>query len=162
MTRPALHELLRPLAGLLGKWRGTGEGHYPVIDDFGYDEEMSFWHFGKPVLAYRSRSWRAGTADALHDESGFWRVQGDGSIEVVLAHSTGLADVMRGQIDGERISIVSVDYSKTPTGTAVDEQERAILLRGDSLSYEMSMSFAGHALQSHLRASLRRTEGPDE
>ena len=158
VTPPEVHELLWPLEGLLGKWQGTGAGRYPIIDEFEFDEEIRFWHFGKPVLAYRSRSWCAGTKEALHDEMGFWRVQGDGSIEVVLAHSTGLAEVMHGEVDGDQVSLVSVEYSKTPTGTAVDQQERVISLRGDLLSYEMSMSFEGHPLQNHLRATLHRTE----
>lgn len=151
-----MHELLQPLAPLLGSWRGFGRGRYPVIEDFGYEEEARFWHFGKPVLAYASRSWRRGTKTPLHDEMGFWRVQDDGSIEVVLAHSTGLADVMRGRVRETRIELVSTGYTKTPTGTAADQQERVIQLDGDTLTYEMAMSFAGHPLQNHLRARLRR------
>ncbi|MDQ4125856.1 MAG: heme-binding beta-barrel domain-containing protein [Actinomycetota bacterium] len=46
-ARP-LHDALRPLAFLLGTWRGAGAGKYPGIDDFEYGEETRFWHYGRP------------------------------------------------------------------------------------------------------------------
>lgn len=83
-----LHPLVEPIAFLLGTWRGAGSGHYPSIDDFTYTEEIVFAHPGKAVLAYSSKTRNEETGLALHAESGYWRPQEIGTLEIVLAHSS--------------------------------------------------------------------------
>ena len=46
---PPLHPLLEPVAFLLGRWKGEGEGGYPTISSFQYIEEVQFGHAGKVV-----------------------------------------------------------------------------------------------------------------
>jgi hypothetical protein len=38
------HPAVAPLAFLLGKWRGEGEGSFPTISSFRYGEELLFSH----------------------------------------------------------------------------------------------------------------------
>ncbi|NEE55602.1 FABP family protein, partial [Streptomyces sp. SID8455] len=55
---PAPHPLLAPVLGLLGAWAGNGRGGYPTLDDeFGYAQELTFSHDGRPFLHYVSRAW---------------------------------------------------------------------------------------------------------
>src|ERR1700676_1955889 len=54
---------IAPLSFLLGRWKGTGKGGYPTIEDFDFAQEVSFSHIGKPYLIYTSRTWRL-TTDA--------------------------------------------------------------------------------------------------
>ncbi|MDQ1710330.1 MAG: hypothetical protein QOG49_1715, partial [Frankiaceae bacterium] len=54
---PPVHDAIKPLAYLLGTWRGEGHGSYPTIEDFHYGEELTFRHNGKPFIAYSQRSW---------------------------------------------------------------------------------------------------------
>ncbi|XP_022886424.1 UPF0678 fatty acid-binding protein-like protein At1g79260 isoform X3 [Olea europaea var. sylvestris] len=95
MPPPAtVHQAVQPLAFLLGTWRGQGEGRFPTISPFAYSEELNFSHSpNKPVIAYSSKTWKLNTNQPMHAESGYWRPQIDGTIEVVIAQSTGLAEV---------------------------------------------------------------------
>ena len=48
---PAPHPAVAPLAFLLGKWRGEGEGSFPTISSFRYGEELLFSHHPSKVAA---------------------------------------------------------------------------------------------------------------
>lgn len=94
----SVHPAVAPLAYLLGTWRGQGQGCYPTIRSFSYTEELQFTHSNphKPVIAYAQKTWRSPGgpgAEPMHSESGFWRLKPDGSVEVVIAQSTGLVEV---------------------------------------------------------------------
>ena len=155
MAEPQTHDALRPVAWLLGTWRGSGAGIYPTIDDFSYGEELHFWHSGKPVMAYSSRTWSPDDGRALHAEMGYWRPQDDGSIEVVIAHSFGLTEIMRGRIEGPTLVFESVSFGATPTAKSVTAERRVITRTTEGMEYEMEMDFGGRGLQNHLRAQLR-------
>lgn len=121
-TAPAApHPAVAPLAFLLGKWRGEGEGSFPTISPFRYGEELLFSHHPskvndllacicislslakaftfsrpcrtQPVISYTQRTWKAASGEPMHAESGYWRPRPDGSVEVVISQSTGLAEV---------------------------------------------------------------------
>lgn len=151
-----MHDALAPVAWLLGTWRGSGTGIYPTIDDFTYEEELHFWHGGKPVMAYTSKTWSPDDGRALHAEMGYWRPQADGSIEVVIAHSFGLTEIMRGTHAPGRVALESVSFDATPTAKEVTAETRVLELVDGSLTYEMSMDFGNHGLQNHLTASLSK------
>lgn len=91
-----IHPAVEPLSYLLGRWRGEGEGGYPTINSFLYGEELLFSHSapGKPVISYSQKTWKLNSGEPMHSESGYWRPKPDGTIEVVIAQSTGLAEVL--------------------------------------------------------------------
>ena len=151
-----MHEALEPVAWLLGTWHGSGAGIYPTIADFTYEEELRYWHSGKPVIAYSSRTWSTDDGRALHAEMGYWRPQSDGSIEVVIAHSFGLTEIMRGTHEGPKVTLESVDFGATPTAKQVSAENRVMELNGDTLHYEMGMAFGDNDMQNHLIADLQR------
>ncbi len=152
---PPLHEALRPLAFLLGSWRGRGQGAYPGIESFAYEEETRFWHVGRPFLAYAQRTWSLSGAP-LHSETGYWRPQGDGTLEVVLAHPFGIVEIEEGRVDGVRIELRATVLAPTRSARRVDSLARALEAVGDDLVYSIDMAAGGHPLQRHLRARLRR------
>jgi hypothetical protein len=157
MTEPALHPSLEPVAWLLGTWTGEGEGFYPTIESFGYGEESRFWHSGKPLISYLQRTWSLDDGTPLHSEAGFWRPQEDRTIELVLAHGFGVAEVSEGRVEGRRIEVTSRALTRSSSANRVESVRRVVMLEGDDLTYDIAMAAAEQPLQGHLRAGLHRT-----
>ena len=88
-----LHPDLMPIAFLLGHWHGNGHGDYPTIEAFQFRQEVGFTHDGRPFLHYLSRTWLldddGNDVRPLALETGFFRPQPEGAIEVLLTHPTG-------------------------------------------------------------------------
>ena len=155
-TEPELHRAVEPLAFLLGTWSGSGRGHYPTIDDFTYEEEVRFWHVGRPYLAYAQRTWSPETGAPMHMEMGYWRPQQDGRIEVVIAHPFGIAELLEGHLDGTIIDLKSTSLAATATAKSVVDIRRKFEVVRDVLAYIVEMAAVEQPLQGHLTASLRR------
>ncbi len=157
MTEAPLHPALEPVAFLIGTWLGDGEGHYPTIDAFTYGEESRFWHVGRPFLAYSQRTWNLDTGAPMHSEMGFWRPQPEGRVELVLAHTFGLAEIQEGTVAGHHIELTATSLHSTSSAKPVVGSGRVVDVDGSSLTYSMSMAAAEQPLQGHLTARLRRT-----
>ena len=53
-----IHDNLLALLPLVGVWRGAGTGVVASsAAEFGYGQQVSFVHDGRPFLAYESRTW---------------------------------------------------------------------------------------------------------
>ena len=162
-TGPPLHEALEPLRFLLGTWRGAGAGSYPTIADFGYLEEITFGHVGKPFLAYGQKTRHAETNLPLHAESGYWRSTGGGptpDVELVLAHPTGILESLAGTFEptasGGIITLACPAVTRTATAVDVGETTRRFAIDGDTLTYDVAMAAVGVPLTHHLSAELHR------
>lgn len=155
--RPPLHEALTPLAFLLGTWEGEGAGEYPTITPFRYREQVAFTHVGKPFLAYTQRTWALDDGRPLHSETGYLRHTGEGAVELVLAHPTGIVEVYAGEVDATSLRLATATVATTPTAKRVDALERNFRLDGDELTYAVRMAAVGLPLTHHLAATLRRT-----
>lgn len=102
-----LHPDLVPLAFLLGTWQGAGvaaldteEG--PGEESCNFGQEVTFSHDGRNVLEYVSHTWvlnaEGEKVRALENESGFWRIDPDRTIEVVMVRDQGVAEVWYGKL----------------------------------------------------------------
>jgi len=156
----ALHPDTAVLAFLLGRWAGEGEGGYPTIEPFGYGEEITFSHVGKPFLAYAQRTWSLDDGRPLHAETGYFRCPAPGRIELVAAHPTGLVEVSEGTCRGSAIELASSTIARTAGAKEVDALARRIEVDGDTLRYEVDMAAVGVGATLHLRAVLRRVSTP--
>lgn len=155
-----LHPSLVPLAFLVGTWRGAGVGGYATIEEFRFGQEIVFAHDTRPYLSYTSTSWildddgqRVRPSAA---ETGFWRPQPEGQVEVLLAHPTGFAEVWVGEVSGAKVELSTDVVARTSSAKAVTAGHRLYGLVEGDLLWAYDMAFDGHALQPHLSARLKR------
>ncbi len=149
-----------PLAWLLGSWSGNGVGGYPTITDFQFEQELTFTQNGKPFLAYTSRSWildaDGNRVRPAATESGFWRPQQDGRLEVLLAHPTGFTEIWEGTLDGPRIEIHTDVVARTASAKEYTAGHRLYGLVESDLMWAFDMAAVGEPMQPHLSARLVR------
>jgi hypothetical protein len=178
---PDLHPDLGPLRFLLGTWEGAGVVGYPTIESVQFGQELSFSHNGKPYLIYASRTWlldEQGTPGRpLAMETGFWRPQPGGMVEVLLAHPTGITEIYLGEVTGTKIEMATDVVARTSSAKEVTAGHRLYgLVQPDpadtldlpdlaaafdtaDLAYAFDMAAVGQSLQPHLSARLSRV-GP--
>ncbi|MCH5677029.1 FABP family protein [Streptomyces gilvus] len=159
---PQPHELLRPVLGLLGVWRGRGEGEYPTLGaDFSYAQEVTFSHDGRPFLRYEARAWLIDGDGApvrpAARESGWWRLQPDGRVEALITQPTGIAEIAVGRAADGVVDLATDGVALTPTAKQVDATRRRYTLTDeDTLAFVHDLAAVGQPLQHHLSATLRR------
>ena len=153
-----LHPDVLPIAFLLGHWQGNGHGDYPTIEKFEFRQEIGFTHDGRPFLHYLSRTW-------LTDDAGQRRApargrdrllpaEAGGSLEVVLAHPTGYAEIYYGKVDGAKIELATDAVVRTATAKEYTAGQRLYGLVEGDLLWTYDMAAVGQPLQSHIWARL--------
>lgn len=157
-----IHDDLLALLALVGTWRGSGTGVSPEGREFGYGQEISLVHDGRPFLAYQARSWltdeSGATVRQAWRESGFWRPgrNRDVDVEVVLASNTGEAMVYTGAAGDQRWELQSASVAGAPTAKAVAGERRLYAVLGTELVYATELAPEGRPYAPHLNARLAR------
>jgi THAP4-like, heme-binding beta-barrel domain len=158
MTEP--HPDVARLGFLLGRWEGAGVGGYPTIESFRFGQEIEFTHNGKPYLIYTSQTWRlddeGNIGVPLARESGFWRMQANDEVEVLLAHPTGITEIYLGQVSGTRVEMATDVVARTATAKEVTAGRRLYGLVGEDLAWAYDMAAVGQELQPHISGQLKR------
>ncbi len=157
---PPLPPPLEPLAFLAGAWTGSGELHYPTIEAAHFTETISFECDGRPFFAYQQRTRLIEADRPAHAESGFWRHVGDGRVEVMLSHVTGLVEILEGTVSNAGgvsvVDLASIVIHRSSTAVDVTATTRRFEGDGTTLRYDMSMAAAGQPMTHHLAASFTR------
>jgi hypothetical protein len=163
---PDLHEQCLGLLPLIGVWRGAGEVVYPTIDGpFAFGQQIVLAHDGRPFLSYESRAWLLGPDGEIlrpaARETGFWRPQANGELEVLITHATGISEIFYGRARNLTSWEIETDaVVRTATAKDVTASHRLYgLVEGGDLAYVDERAMMGQPLQPHLSARLSRTAG---
>ncbi len=155
-----LHPDLVGLAWMIGRWEGSGKGSYPDTADFDFGQQVDFAHNGDNYLHYLSQTFEVGedgrAIRPLGMETGFWRPQSDGTLEVVLCHPAGYAEVWYGKITGAKVELTTDAVVRTATAAEYTAGQRLYGNVDGELLWTFDKAAGGHELQNHLWARLRR------
>jgi hypothetical protein len=155
-----LHPDCAPIAWLLGTWQGNGHGDYPTIDAFQFGQECIFTHDGRPFFHYMSRSWIVDESfEKVREsaiETGFLRPKADGTLEWLLTHQSGIAEVWYGSVDGAKIEVTTDAIVRTESAKEVTAGHRLYGLVEGDLLWAYDMAAMGQPLQPHLWGRLAR------
>ncbi|MCI2419676.1 FABP family protein [Saccharopolyspora sp. K220] len=163
---PSLHDACLALLPLVGVWRGEGEASHPSLDEsYRFIQQVTIAHDGRPFLTYASRAWRldgeGGNVIApAFREVGFWRPQPDDTIELLVLHESGVAEMFFGTPRNQTTWEFGTDaVLRTPTSDDVTAASRLYGVVEGSLAYVEERATSEHELQPRLSAKLDRIVG---
>ena len=155
-----LHPVLMGLSWMIGRWQGTGKASYPGTEDFEFGQQIDFSHNGENYLHYLSQIFERDddgrAVRPLSMETGSWRPQPDGSLEVVMCHPSGYAEVWYGRITGPKVELATDAVVRTASAEEYSAGQRLYGNVEGDLLWTFDKAAAGQPLQSHMWARLRR------
>jgi len=156
-----LHPDLMPIAWMIGRWEGSGKGTYPGTEDFDFGQQVDFAHNGGNYLHYLSQTFEVDdkglAVRPLTMETGFWRPQPDGTLEVVLSHPEGYTEIWYGKINGAQIELATDAVVRTSTAEDYAAGQRLYGNVEGEMLWTLDKAANGHALQNNLWARLIRS-----
>ncbi|WP_370945469.1 FABP family protein [Amycolatopsis sp. cg5] len=163
---PNLNDACLALLPLVGVWRGEGEIDYPTIEGpFRFAMQLTISHDGRPFLIHEARSWLLDSGGNVirpaARESGFWRPQADDTIELLLAHNTGILELFYGATRGQASWELGTDaVVRSMTAKEVTGAQRLYgLVNNGDLGYVEERAMVGQPMQPHASALLKRVVG---
>ncbi len=169
---PAI-EIITPLTWLKGLWEGRGKATFPTHGDFDYEDHMTFKlmerDFEKePIIHFEEIAWviDQDKREFKHWETGFFKPESDGSIQLYICHNTGRIEIMYGKIKtfdlaNRTFEVVFESASiRNDKGTKVAvASRRKFMFKDDVLQYWLGMSTEDVVeMSDHLRVEVRRVE----
>jgi hypothetical protein len=159
-TGPVLHESLKPIAWMLGKWKTTtGLAQFPTMKDFVYMEMINFFHVGQSNIQFTFEAFNPITYAPMHREAGFIKVKpGTNVVAMATAHNRGVVDVEEGEYSENQITLQSTKIADISfvIPPAVTELRRTYKLVGDRMEKIVDMGTARTNTQLHLTGQFDR------
>jgi hypothetical protein len=153
--QPEVHELLGPIAWLIGEWQGEGLGLWGT--GFTFEDHVRFAHDGRPVLLYQQQT-TGPEGKPSHGECGYFVVQTDGEIHVTIAEPSGITEVLVGRAEGDELVLFSTEIGHTPTTDNVTAVRRRVRFADGVLLTEVAIAVNAEPIAEHTRSSLRRVD----
>lgn len=172
MTQPPVGRYwpaeLAHLSWLIGDWGGIGEGNYPTVKPFRYEQNAQFACDGRDFLEYRAISWivdeqnnRLRPSDT---ETGYLRPRPDNGVEMLLAHPTGFVELWLGRVEvtamvdgritGARMELTTDAVVRSDSAMDVSAGHRLYGLASGRLLATYDMVAMGHPLANHTAIAM--------
>ncbi|OEU97151.1 MULTISPECIES: FABP family protein [Streptomyces] len=168
-----LHPDLVPLAFLLGNWTGAGvaaldaqEGEEEQKCNFG--QEVTFTHDGRDFLEYVSHSWELDAEGRkvrpLETETGYWRIDADRKVEVVMIRDQGIAEVWYGELAEKKpqIDLATDAVARTAAAGEYSGGKRLYGYVNSDLMWVGEKATPEAPLRPYMSAHLKKVVDPKE
>lgn len=174
---------VRPLAWLVGQWRGRGMIAYPNVPDTTFWQEMTFDHDGGPYLRCVSTIYATPDVasfdpqefvDVASDaprhavwstESSYWRVtpgsEEKTELEILVTDPAGHLSLYLGEAGPGRVRAVSDLIARTQSAAPVTAAQRMYGLVEGDMFWAWDLAAFGQDLQSYAAGRLRRVVRED-
>lgn len=155
-----LHRDLAPLRDFLGAWEGEGAGLWD--GNFGFSDSLllSADPYGRPIVLLHEQTFEA-NGRAIHAESGYLLAKAGGEVHMLVAEPSGIAEVLAGRVDAQRIELTSVEIGHAPGAKDVTATARRLVLErdagGDRLTLDTDIAVGNEPLAPHTRSVLHRS-----
>lgn len=147
-----------PISFLAGVWRGSGHGEFPTMEDFDYEEEVSFIDLGLPSLVYRQRAWSPADGEVLHIEAGIWRASPEGELIISVALPR-VTEISEGRIADGVIRLATTAVARAASGAGLVAVQRTYEVLDDRIEYDIAMAtLTVPDITHHLTGALTRAE----
>lgn len=163
-SAPPLHQACLPLRALLGVWRGEGAVDYPTIGGpYRFGQQLRVSHDGRPFLHHETRAWlldeHGEVVRAAARETGWWRPQADGTVELLLCHATGILELFYGTPTPASVDLSTDTVVTSTSAKEVSAAQRRYEIGPGALSFRESREMVGHPMAPHVTAHLHRVPG---
>ena len=160
---PTIHPDIAPLAWLVGRWEGAGVLGYPTIESARFGQEVVVSHDDRPFLRWESSTWildeDGEVVRPAATELGFWRPgAGEGEVELLLTHPTGIVEMYYGTQEPGRIELQTDGVLRSPSAKEYTSAQRMYGLVKSNLMWVMDMAAVGEPMTSHVSGELKRVE----
>ncbi|XP_062572206.1 peroxynitrite isomerase THAP4-like [Saccostrea cucullata] len=154
-----IHDALKPLEWLIGKWKGEGKGTCPISGPFEYTDEIEFFHVGQPMLQFSLYSINKKTSRPHHRELGFLKIKpGTNEIAWIAAHNNAISEIQEGTVEGQSIELESNDIRRKIffDGCKMIKVKRSFKREGDTLHQIFNMETDAGPLTEHLNTTYHK------
>ncbi|MFG3498593.1 FABP family protein [Streptomyces sp. NPDC047928] len=159
---------LVPLAFLLGTWEGAGVSDFPGADKCNFGQSVTFSHDGRDFIEYRSYSWvldaEGNKVRPLESESGYWRIDKERKVEIVMVRDQGVVEVWYGELADQKpqIDVVTDAVARTGASGPYSGGKRLYgYVKGD-LMWVGEKATPEVPLRPYMSAHLKKVVTPEE
>jgi hypothetical protein len=171
-----LHPDLVPLAFLLGNWAGAGvyapvgdsDERSPGAEQCNFGQEVSFSHDGRDFLEYVSHTWvldsEGKKVRPLESESGYWRIDKDRKVEVVMSRDQGVIEIWYGELADQKpqIDLVTDAVARTAASGPYSGGKRLYGYVKSDLMWVGEKATPEVELRPYMSAHLKKVVTPEE
>ncbi|WP_419996098.1 FABP family protein [Streptomyces boninensis] len=163
-----LHPDLVPLAFLLGNWEGAGVSDFPGGEKCNFGQEVTFTHDGRDFLEYTSHTWvlddEGKKVRPLESESGYWRIDKDRKVDVVMIRDGGVAEVWAGEMaEGKpQIDLATDAVARTAASEPYTGGKRLYGYVKSDLMWVGEKATPEVPLRPYMSAHLKKVVDPSE